>query len=250
MSLIKTDSFEIAIYSKGDINSKKLALVLPGKLDTKDYSHMKSHVNYLASLGFFALSFDPPGTWESPGDISLYSMTNYLKSINELIKYYDNKPTFVMGHSRGASMAIVASLKNPNITAFASVFSSLNASGSWERSDTKLWKEQGYLLSKRDLPPGGGEKVKEFKIPYSFFIDQLKYNITEELSRSTKQKLFMLGKHDPLVKPEVVKELYEIASPPKELYELDSDHDYRLHPNLIEEVNEVLGKFLSKLIEI
>jgi len=248
MSLIKTDSFEIAIYSQGDTNAKKLALVLPGKLDTKDYSHMKSHVNYLANLGFFSLSFDPPGTWESPGDISLYNITNYLKSINELIKYYGNKPAFIMGHSRGASMAIVASLKNPNITAFASVFSSLNASGSWERSDTKLWKEQGYLLSKRDLPPGGGPKVKEFKLPYAFFEDQLKYSVGKDIRHSIKPKLFMLGKHDSLVKPEVVKELYKIASEPKELYELDSDHDYRLYPNLIEEVNKVLGKFLIKFI--
>ena len=91
MHVIQTDSFEIAVYSKGDINSKKFALVLPGKLDTKDYFHMKSHVDYLAHLGFFALSFDPPGTWDSPGDIRLYTMTNYLKAIHELIAYFGNR---------------------------------------------------------------------------------------------------------------------------------------------------------------
>ena len=69
MNLIKTESFQLATYSQGDSESKKLALVLPGKLDTKDYSHMKSHVKYLAIMGYFALSFDPPGTWESKGDI-------------------------------------------------------------------------------------------------------------------------------------------------------------------------------------
>ena len=110
--LVKTKNFKLAVYTKGNPNSAKLALVLPGRLDTKDYVHMRSHVNYMASKGYFALSFDPPGTWESPGDITLYTMTNYLKAINELIDHFDNKPTFVMGHSRGASMAILSGLRN------------------------------------------------------------------------------------------------------------------------------------------
>ncbi len=244
--LIKTDSFTLAAYSKGNPNSEKFALVLPGKLDTKDYAHMTSHVEYLSNKGYFALSFDPPGTWESPGDISLYNMTNYLKAVNELIKYYGNKPTFIMGHSRGASMAILAGLRNPYISSFASIFSSLMVEGYKDKSDTALWRKQGYLLEKRDLPPGGGPKVKEFKLPYSFFEDQLKYNVTKDLQHSTKPKFFMLGKNDVLATPEVVKELYDIASQPKELYELDSGHDYRLHSELIEKVNKVVGDFLRR----
>jgi len=246
MALIKTDSFEIATYSQGDPNSEKLVLVLPGKLDTKDYVHMRSHVDFLSTKGFFALSFDPPGTWESPGDISIYNMTNYLEAINELIKYYDNKPTFVMGHSRGASMAILSALRNPYIAAFASVFSSFTKGGYKDKSDTVKWKRQGYLLEKRDIPPGGGPKVKEFKLPYSFFEDQLQYDITEEVSKSKKPKLFFLGKHDELALPEMVRGLYQITSEPKELYEMDSDHDYRSHQNLIDEVNQVVSTFLNK----
>ena len=83
-----------------------------------------------------------------------------------------------------------------------------------DKSDTALWRKQGYLLEKRDLPPGGGPKIKEFKLPYSFFEDQLKYNVTEDLRNSNKPK-FMLGKHDVLATPEVVKELYDITSQPK-----------------------------------
>ena len=132
-------------------------------------------------------------------------MTNYLKAINELIKYYGNKPTFIMGHSRGASMAILAGLRNPYISSFASIFSSLMVEGYKDKSDTALWRKQGYLLEKRDLPPGGGPKIKEFKLPYSFFEDQLKYNVTEDLRNSNKPKLFMLGKHDVLATPEVVR---------------------------------------------
>jgi len=248
--LIKTASFTLSIYVKGNPNSEKLALVLPGKLDTKDYAHMISHVNYLANLGYLALSFDPPGTWESLGDISLYNMTNYLKAISELIEYYGNKSTFIMGHSRGASMAILAGLTNPYITSFASIFSSFIEGGYKDKSDIAKWKEQGYLLEKRDLPPGGGPKVKKFKLPYSFFEDQLQYDVSENLRHSNKPKLFILGKHDALATPEVVKELYSITLEPKELYELDSDHNYRFHQELIEEVNKVVGDFLRKYKQI
>ncbi len=207
---------------------------------------MRSHVNYMASKGYFALSFDPPGTWESPGDITLYTMTNYLKAINELIDHFDNKPTFVMGHSRGASMAILSGLRNQYIFSFTSVFSSFTKGGYKDNSGSSKWKKQGYILEKRDLPPGGGPKTKEFKLPYSFFKDQLQYDFTKELSTSKKPKLFFLGRKDILATPEVIKGLYAITSEPKQLYELNSDHDYRLKKDIVNEVNTAVGTFLAK----
>lgn len=123
MSFIQTKNYKLAVYLRGDVNSQKLALVLPGQLDTKDYPHMRSHVEYLSKRGYLALSFDPASTWESPGDYRLYTMTNYLKQINELVEYHGNKPTFVIGHSRGGSMAMLAGINNPHITCFASIMS-------------------------------------------------------------------------------------------------------------------------------
>src|SRR5882672_1902530 len=111
---IKTPNFELAVYAKGDPDAPRLAVVLPGRLDTKDYVHMTSHVNYLADKGFYAVSFDPPFTWESPGDVRNYSTTNYIRAVNEVIEYFGNKPTMVVGHSRGGAVAQLVS-SNPNI---------------------------------------------------------------------------------------------------------------------------------------
>lgn len=244
MEQIKTKSFRLAIYSKGSPKSPKLALVLPGKLDTKDYSHMQGHTEYLANKGYFALSFDPPGTWESPGDIKLYTMTNYLKAVDEVIKYYGNKPTFIMGHSRGATIATIAGVRSKHTFAFAAVMSSFSK-GSFQEESDKEWKKKGFAISRRDLPPGGGEKIIEFKLPYSFFEDQKKYDLTEDISSSTKPKLFILGKHDDLIPPDTIKETFRLFAEPKEIYELDSDHDYRHYPHLIKRVNEIVGKFLE-----
>lgn len=245
MSLVKTKSFELAIYSKGNPTSDKLALVLPGKLDTKDYTHMISHVNLLADLGFLALSFDPPGTWESSGDIELYNVTNYVKAINELISYFGNKPTFVMGHSRGGSMAMLAGITNPTISAFAAIMSYSYKKG-FKASNEDDWKKDGFIISTRDLPPGGGPKTKEFKLPFSFLEDQKQYDMEEGLKMCPKPKLFIYGTKDILVPAEKVKEVYEMAGKPKEIYELDSPHDYRLNNFSIEEVNKVIENFLKK----
>jgi len=58
----QTRSFKLAAYIQGKPTADGLAIVLPGKLDTKDYAHMQSHVDFLAERGYLALSFDPPGT--------------------------------------------------------------------------------------------------------------------------------------------------------------------------------------------
>jgi len=240
MNLVKTDSFELAIYSKGDLNSPKLALVLPGRLDTKDYPHMRSHVDFIASLGYFALSFDPPGTWESPGDISLYTMTNYLKAINELIEHFGDKATFVMGHSRGGSMAMLAGVTNPKVVSFVAVTSQATAS-----EPDKDLKPGDTQAEYRDLPDKPQEK-RRFDLPYSFFEDADKYDMTERLKTCTKPKLFIYGTRDVTISPELEKKAYEVSAEPKTLYALDSDHNYRWHPKLIEEVNRVVGDFIQK----
>jgi len=243
--VIKTPSFTLATYQQGNQQSGMLALVLPGRLDTKDYAHMHSHVDMLAARGYLALSFDPPGTWESPGGLELYTMTNYIKAVNELIEHFGNRPTFIMGHSRGSSIATYVATTNPHVTALVSIFCSL-APGAYRNSSSSDWEKQGYLVEMRDLPPGGGPETKRYDLPYAFFEDSKQYDLADGLKACTKPKLFILGKHDELATPDKVRALYDIAAEPKELYELDSDHDYRLHPELIEEVNKVIGRFLEE----
>lgn len=245
---INTKSFMLATYARGDSNAKKIALVLPGQLDTKDYPHMRSHVDFLSSQGFFALSFDPPGTWESGDDISQYTMTNYLKAINELINYFDNKPTFVMGHSRGGSMATLAGITNPDVIAFAAVMSTYTYNPDINtRYRDEEWKTSGVKDSYRDLP-SDPNKNRLFKLPYSFVEDSMQYDMLDGLKQYIKPKLFFLGIHDAMIKPEVVRKAYGAAAEPKQLYELDSDHDYRWHPELINEVNRVVGDFLQRYV--
>lgn len=244
MPIIKTKNFELAIYSKGDPNSSKLAIVIPGRLDSKDYIHCTSLVDFLATRGYFALSFDPPGSWESGGGIEIYSTTNYIKAVDDLIEYFGNKPTLLAGHSRGGTVAMLAAPKNPHVTHFISIFSFYGAP-----SDPKQEKIiNGRVVSYRDLPPGTSptEEQKKFELPLSYFEEGKQYNALQALSTYAKPKLFFYGLQDDLTDMDDVKEAYEKAAEPKEIYALDSDHDYRYHPEIMEEVNTVVGDFLDK----
>jgi len=246
MSLIKTKSFTLAINSRGNQNSDKLAIVLPGRLDTKDYSCFDSHIEYLANKGFFAISFDPPGTWESPGGIELFTTTNHIKAVNELIEYFGNKPTFLMGHSRGGTVSILAGASNPAVIGFAPIMATY---GEPTPPDPEAIRT-GIKMSYRDMPPGTSKTTeqKEFALPISYFKDGEQYNVIDVLRTCTKPKLLFYGADDEFTKPERVKEVFNAIPEPKMLHELNSDHDYRYHPEIIEEVNEVVGQFLDSYL--
>lgn len=201
---------------------------------------MHSHVDFLASKGYLAVSFDPPGTWESGGDIGQYTMTNYLQAINELIEHFGNRPTLLVGHSRGGSMAMLAGCRNAHVDRFVAIMSSPHASGVHSKVRGSI--EVAY----RDTPPNDREHKVAFKLPMSYFDDAAKYDMREELAACTKPKLFFLGLQDVIVKPESVRTTFALAAEPKELYELDASHDYRRYPDKIEEVNKALGAFLAK----
>lgn len=243
MNIIQTASFQLAVYQQGNEQADKFALVLPGRLDTKDYAHMHSHVDSLAERGYLALSFDPPGTWESPGGIELYTTTNYLKAVDELIEYFGNKPTLLVGHSRGGSNAMLAGTANPHVTHFVAVMSHTGP------TTVELPKAgEPTKISYRDVPPGTSrtKEQKAFALPATYFEDQAQYDATEALKDCTKPKLFFYGTEDVLVSRDDVRKVYEAAGEPKTIHELNTEHDYRLHPEIIDEVNEVIGKFLEK----
>jgi pimeloyl-ACP methyl ester carboxylesterase len=246
--LINTKRFSLAINIEGDPDAKKLAIALPGRCDSKDYHDMVGLVDFLSKKGFLALSFDPPGTWDSGGDTRIYSMTNYLKAVDEIIEYYDNKPTLLVGHSRGGSIAIIAGTRNPHVNAFVAIMGRY----SYKTEVKKLvdhnddLKTKGFFMEYRDLPPGGVEKVKAFKIYNSFVIDSSQYDASDDLKKCTKPKMFIAGEKDITIKPETVKEEYDISHSPKEYRTIPWDHDYRRSPENIGLVNKLIEEFIIK----
>lgn len=242
---VETPSFRLAVYSRGDAGTKKLALILPGRLDTKDYVHMRSHVDSLAGLGYFALSFDPPGSWESPGYIKNYSTTNYVKAVNELIEHFGNKPTLLIGHSRGGAVAQLVS-SNPSVKGLVLAMSSYGAPSPPNPKDIN----GDIAMDHRDLPPGDTRMAEQIELPtpMNYFTDAMQYNPAEAFKKFNGPKLMICGTKDEFITPKKVKEIYDSLKEPKMFLELNTDHDYRYHPDMIKKVNEAIGVFIKKYL--
>lgn len=245
--LVKTTNFELAVYARGDNDAEKVALVLPGRLDTKDYVHMTSLVDSLANDDLYALSFDPPGSWGSPGDIENYTTTTYLAAVKELIDYLGNKPTFLAGHSRGGATAALATQNNKCVSGVALIMSSY-----YEPTPPKPEEiKNGHHLSLRDLPPGNhktDEKVR-FDLPLAYFEDGKKYNSAVALQDYYGPKLLICGTQDEFFPPSAVKEEFDKLDEPKEFLELPTEHDYRLHAEMVDAVNHTVVNFVKTYIK-
>lgn len=242
--MIKTPSFEIAANIAGDPNASKTALLLPGRLDTKDYVNFTSHLEVLASLGYYALVIDVPGTWDSPGDIADYSTTLYVSVVNELIETLGNRPTLLLGHSRGGGTAMVAS-ENPHVEGLVLVNAAYGEPSPPNPDDIV----DGVHPEERDLPPGNvrTKEKKTLNLPLAYFKDGAKYDTTEYLKRYAGPKLVVHATDDEFKPFEEVKSIFEGLSDPKEFLRLDCAHDYRLDPASIEAVDQALVKFVQNI---
>lgn len=245
MKLIQTKNFEIAATEYGDPEAAKLAILLPGRLDSRDYANFISHGNTLAELGYYAVSIDPPGTWDSPGDISLYTTSNYVEAVEELIEALGARKTLLVGHSRGGATAMLASV-DPRVEAIAVVNAAYGAPSEPDKRELK----NGLLPETRDLPfDDGSGKQKTFMLPMSYFEDGKRHNPIVALKTFTGAKLLAHAVTDEFYTPKEIRQLYDELDEPKQFLELDRDHDYRLYPDAIEQVNEALRKFVAEKVQ-
>ncbi|MCA9308917.1 alpha/beta hydrolase [Candidatus Saccharibacteria bacterium] len=242
MKIIETQSFKIAANIKGNESSSKVAILMPGRLDTKDYANFVSHLNFLAEKGYYALAIDPPGTWDSPGSISEYTTSIYLKAVNELIECLGNRSTLLLGHSRGGATAMLASA-NPAVEALVVV----NAAYGKPSAPNPEKVENGALKESRDIPPGDARTEEQvlFNLPLAYFEDGAKHDPLGALQQLTKPKLIVHANKDEFVTLERVKEIYSTIPNPKMFLEIECTHDYRLYPEEIKKVNAALKDFIA-----
>lgn len=234
----------LATFTRGEANAQKLALVLPGYMDTKDYPHIRSHVELLASLGYLAIAFDPPGTWESGDDLGKFTISAYIQTVNKLIEQNGNLPTTLIGHSVGGYVACLAAAKNPQIATIAAIMAPhgyLHLPADAARLDR--WRTTGTRQSDRSLP-GNLEESRRFDVPYSFAEDALMYESLSGLCKLEIPKLFISGLQDTVVPEQLVLEAFEAAAEPKTYRSVAAEHDYRYHPDQIALVNDALTAFL------
>jgi len=243
MQTLKTLHFKIAANISGDAKASKLAVLMPGRLDTKDYVNFVSHAAYLSKRGFLVVAIDPPTSWDSPGELSNYTTTSYVQAVNDIISYFGNRPSLLLSHSRGGATAMLCS-KNRVVSGVVLV----NAAYGNPSSPDPTKIENGMLVEYRDMPPGNfrTEQQKRFDLPLAYFEDGAQHDPVKALQEFQGPKLLVVAAEDEFTSVSRVKGVFDSLTDPKEFLEINGTHDYRLYPDEIEVVNTALEKFITK----
>jgi pimeloyl-ACP methyl ester carboxylesterase len=226
--------------------TERLAILCPGKLDSKDYAHLVGLADNLSKQGYSVVRFEPTGTWESDGNISDYTTTQYIEDIKNIIDYMLRQANFTHillgGHSRGGQVSILYAARDPIISLVLGIMPS--SERTLTAHDYDEWKKTGFRLSYRDLPDDKSRK-REFQLPFSHAEDMIRYNVVEDVKRIKVPIILIAGELDNTVLPEYVKEIFDNANEPKKFIIIPGiGHDYRHNDSEIATVNE---KILQQL---
>jgi len=227
----------------------KLAILCPGYLDSKDYKHLVMLADDLAQNGYTVVRFDPVGTWESEGDISEHKIPNELDDIGAILEYMLSqrayKTILLGGHSRGGFISMLYAVSDPRITHIFGIMSPYSFKRTVDDERMKLWREQGFRESTRDIPDS--HEFRKFVMPYENMLADAEYNLLDVIDKLHVPLLLIAGEEDDTVLPEDVKLLFEKANEPKQFEIVQGiDHGYRRSADEVKKVNKIIILWQSK----
>jgi len=220
----------------------KLALLLPGYLDSPDYLHMRVFEKRLIELGYTIERLDPCNLWKT-GDVGNYSITNYLKQIKQRIDHYKtNSPTeiVVIGHSLGGFTSILAGSLFPDITKIVALCPPASIDNLGEK-----WEGKPFRVSKRNLPTDGS-KYREFNVPLTFVDDARKYSAIEAIHKINIPLMIFIALSDTSVLPKETETLVSETNNPYVVRQKNMGHDFRQSEIECNTVMAEIEKFLGK----
>lgn len=218
----------------------KLAIILPGYLDSSDYLHIKIISKRFVQMGFVVETPDPCGLWKND-DMENYSVSNYLKQILTIIDSYKNKSPeeiILIGHSLGGLISIIAGNLRPEINKIVALCSPDDLANSQFK-----WVNKEPRLSKRDLPDNP-EEFRIFKIPHTYIEDAQKYSVINEVQKLKQPLMILFGLQDEIVPLESLENLVSHANNPYVVRIPYMGHSIRKSEEDCNLVMEEIRKFL------
>lgn len=225
----------------GGKTEMKVALLLPGYLDSPDYLHLITFEKSLKKLGYTVERLDACNLWKT-GNVNDYSITNFLKQIKQRVDFYKKKnpeEVVLIGHSNGAFTSIIAGNRFPEVTKIIALCPPPDKGGSESK-----WKN-GVRVSKRDLPDNP-KQFREFAIPESYIKDAVQYSAVDEVKSIYKPIMIFIALADIVVLPEWTEEIVKNANDPYVIRQPNMGHDFRFSQSECDVVMREIEKFLEK----
>lgn len=225
-------------------SARGVGVVLPGFLDGRHDPATDALARRLHGAGFTAVSFDPRGTWSSPGHPGDVAPTVQLDDLSRLLDRCPAERIVLAGHCYGALLAALAAAGDPRVTDIVALMP----------TRCFIWPEA--YDAQRDTWRGPGERIflrerdgelRKFRVPHSVVDDALGHDLPAALAGLGQRILFVAGEHDELIGIGPVRRLHdECGSPDKELAVLPVQHDYRDRPEQIEIVNRCVLDWVER----
>lgn len=222
------------------MSSMKVALLLPGYLDSPDYLHMKTFEKRLKELGYTVERLDPCHLWET-GDANQYTLTNYITQTKERVEFYQKqKPEeiILIGHSLGGFTALVAGSKIPEVTKIVSLCPPADKIGT-----SLKWEKNKPKHSERELPDNPNQ-LRTFDIPYSFVEDASQYSAVEAVTHLHKPVMIFIALDDTIIPPENTERIVARANNPYVVRQQNMGHDFRRSQEQCNRVMAEIEKFI------
>lgn len=219
----------------------KVALLLPGYLDSPDYLHLKIIDKKLQEVEYLVERLDPCDLWKTKNTDN-YSMTNYLKQVEDKINFYKNQnpsDIILVGHSMGGSIAIIAGNKNKEVTKIVALCSSPD--GLYSELE---WPKNTSRQSIRRSPNNPDENVI-FNVPYSFVIDRSQYSAIDEVKKINKPLMIFIALNDKVVSPIETEKIVASANHPYVVRQANMGHDFGKSVEQSNIVASKIAEFLS-----
>ena len=217
----------------------KLALLLPGYLESADYRHLVVIDEELSGLEYEVKRVDPCFLWTT-GNVENYTLTNYIKQIKEIIDSCEKgslEEVVLIGHSLGAAAAIIVGVNDARITKVVCLSPTVELDKSREK-----WGESGTRCSKKDLP-NDPSSFREFCIPLSHFDDRKQYSVIDALRDLTIPIMFLFGTDDPSA--DEIQGVADSAKISKVVKIENMSHDFRQSLDLCNQVAGEVKRFLA-----
>jgi pimeloyl-ACP methyl ester carboxylesterase len=216
----------------------KLALLLPGYIESPDYHHLVVIDKKLQSLGYASVRVDACNLWQT-GNCSTYTTTNYITQVNDIMNSYQNRgleEVVLIGHSLGVLVALVVG----NTNNLVSKIICLSPPNPLQQSDSK-WIN-GVRTSKKDLPQDP-TIFREFSVPISFVPDRDQYSFIDSLKNFQKPLQIIIGDQDPSF--ESIKKVATDLNLPNFVTKTGMGHDFRQSDDLCQSVASDIVTFLN-----
>lgn len=230
-----------------------LGFILHGHCSVKEVSRVRVMAEVFVDNDIIAVSFDATNSiGESDGQPEKGTATGYYEDLEDVIKWASNQawyqePFHLAGASLGGLCVLLYAESFPNkVKALAPIVTSISGELTMEtyeqQGSLSDWKNSGWRSGTSNSRPG-----LIFKVPWSYMLDVLKYNVLIQTDKLTMPVLMVVGDQDESTPISHQKILFDRLPGKKEIHIIKDAVHSPWNEAQLNEFKQIFDQWIKKL---